>query len=225
MLYMRGQARDYDEWAGLTGDPTWAWDRVLPIFKGTEDYWGGADEAHGSGGEWRVEQQRLSWEILDAFRDAAAEVGIPKIDDFNRGDNEGSSRFEVNQRRGVRWNATKAFLRPIRRRKNLTVLTGAPVRRVRLGRNAAGATEAQGVELYQGNDVVFAEARCETLVAAGSIGSPHILQFSGIGPGALLQAHDIPVVHDLPGVGGNLQDHLQLRTAFKVQNALALWFL
>jgi len=222
MLYMRGQARDYDEWARLTGDPTWSWDRVLPIFKGTEDYWGGADEAHGAGGEWRVEQQRLSWEILDAFRDAAAEVGIPKIDDFNRGDNEGSSRFEVNQRRGVRWNATKAFLRPIRGRKNLTVLTGAPVRRVRLGRSAAGATEAQGVEFYQGNDVVFAEARCETLLAAGSIGSPHILQFSGIGPGALLQANDIPVVHDLPGVGGNLQDHLQLRTAFKVQNALTL---
>jgi choline dehydrogenase len=222
MLYMRGQARDYDQWAELTGDPTWSWNSVLPIFKGTEDYWGGADEVHGTGGEWRVERQRLSWEILDAFRDAAAEIGIPKIEDFNRGDNEGSSRFEVNQRRGVRWNATKAFLRPVRHRKNLTVLTGAPVRRVRLGRSAAGATEAQGVELYRGNDVVFAEARCETILAAGSIGSPHILQFSGIGPGSVLQAHDIPVVHDLPGVGGNLQDHLQLRTAFKVQNALTL---
>jgi choline dehydrogenase len=222
MLYMRGQARDYDEWARLTGDPTWSWDSVLPLFKGTEDYWRGADEVHGTEGEWRVEQQRLSWEILDAFRDAAAEVGIPKIEDFNRGDNEGSSRFEVNQRRGVRWNATKAFLRPIRGRKNLTVLTGAPVRRVRLGRGAAGATEAQGVEFYRGSEVVFAEARCETLLAAGSIGSPHILQFSGIGPGALLQGHDLPVVHDLPGVGGNLQDHLQLRTAYKVQDALTL---
>jgi choline dehydrogenase len=222
MLYMRGQARDYDGWAQLTGDPSWSWDRVLPVFKGTEDYWRGADEVHGAGGEWRVEQQRLSWEILDAFRDAAAELGVPKIDDFNRGDNEGSSRFEVNQRRGVRWNATKAFLRPVRGRKNLTVLTDAPVRRVRFGRNAAGAIEAQGVELYRGNDVVFAEARCETILAAGSIGSPHILQFSGVGPGADLQAHDIPVVHDLPGVGGNLADHLQLRTAFKVQNALTL---
>ena len=222
MLYMRGQARDYNEWARLTGDPTWAWDSVLPIFKGTEDYWGGADEAHGTGGEWRVEKQRLSWEILDAFRDAAEEIGVPKIDDFNRGDNEGSSRFEVNQRRGVRWNATKAFLRPVIRRKNLTVLTGAAVKRVRFGHNAAGAPEAQGVELYRGKEVVFAEARCETILAAGSIGSPHILQFSGVGPGAALQAHDIPVVHDLPGVGGNLQDHLQLRTAFKVQNALTL---
>ena len=222
MLYMRGQARDYDEWARITGDPSWSWHSVLPIFKGTEDHWRGADDVHGSGGEWRVEQQRLSWEILDAFRDAAAEVGIPKIEDFNRGDNEGSSRFEVNQRRGVRWSATKAFLRPVERRKNLTVLTGAPVHRLRLGRDAAGATEAQGVEFYRGDDVVFAEARCETILAAGSIGSPHILQFSGIGPGAHLQAHGIPVVHHLPGVGGNLQDHLQLRTAFKVQNVLTL---
>ncbi len=222
MLYMRGQAGDYDEWARLTGDPTWSWEDVLPVFKGTEDYWRGADEVHGTGGEWRVEQQRLSWEILDAFRDAAFEVGIAKIEDFNRGDNTGSSRFEVNQRRGVRWNATKAFLRPIKGRKNLTVLTGAPVRRLRLGRGADGTTEAQGVELYRGNEIVFAEARCETILAAGAIGSPHILQFSGIGPGAHLQAHDIPVVHDLPGVGGNLQDHLQLRTAFKVQNVLTL---
>ncbi|HET7504246.1 MAG TPA: GMC oxidoreductase, partial [Kofleriaceae bacterium] len=147
---------------------------------------------------------------------------IAKIDDFNRGDNEGSSRFEVNQRRGVRWNATKAFLRPIEMRKNLTVLTGAPVHRLRLGRGAAGATEAQGVELFRGDDVVFAEARCETILAAGSIGSPHILQFSGIGPGDHLHAHGIPVVHDLPGVGANLQDHLQLRSAFKVQNVLTL---
>ncbi len=222
MLYMRGQARDYDEWASLCGDPTWSWDSVLPLFKGTEDYWRGADEAHGAGGEWRVEQQRLSWDILDAFRDAAAEVGIPKIDDFNRGDNEGSARFEVNQRRGVRWSATKAFLRPVLGRKNLTVRTGAPVRRVRIGRGADGAPEARGVELYEGDEVVFAEARCETILTAGAIGSPHILQFSGIGPGAHLQAHEIPVEHDLPGVGGNLQDHLQLRTAFKVQNARTL---
>jgi choline dehydrogenase len=219
---MRGQARDYDEWARLTGDPSWSWDAVLPIFKGTENYWRGADEVHGASGEWRVEQQRLSWEILDAFRDAATEVGIAKIDDFNRGDNEGSSRFEVNQRRGVRWNATKAFLRPIARRKNLTVLTLAQVHRLRLGRSAAGATEAQGVELFRGKDIVFAEARCETILAAGSIGTPHILQFSGIGPAAHLQAHGVPVVHDLPGVGGNLQDHLQLRTMFKVQNVLTL---
>jgi choline dehydrogenase len=222
MLYMRGQARDYDEWARLAGDPSWSWESVLPVFKRTEDHWRGADEVHGAGGEWRVERQRLSWEILDAFRDAAAEVGIARIEDFNRGDNEGSSRFEVNQRRGVRWNATKAFLRPVEGRRNLTVLTDAPVRRLRLGRSATGAPEAQGVELYRGEEVVFAEARCETLLAAGAIGSPHILQFSGIGPGAHLQAQGVPVVHDLPGVGGNLQDHLQLRSAFRVKNVLTL---
>jgi choline dehydrogenase len=211
MLYMRGQARDYDEWARLSGDPSWSWDRVLPIFKGTENYWGGESETHGDKGEWRVEKQRLSWEILDAWRDAAEEAGIAKIEDFNRGDNEGSSRFEVNQRRGVRWNATKAFLRPIKGRKNLTVLTGAQVHRLRLGQSAAGATEAKGVEFYRGKEIVFAEARCETLLAAGSIGTPHILQFSGIGPAAHLQEHGIPVVHDLPGVGENLRDHYAVR--------------
>ena len=222
MLYMRGQQRDYDEWASLSGDPSWAWDRVLPIFKRSEDYWDGESDKHGAGGEWRVEKQRLSWEILDAFRDAAEEAGIAKIDDFNRGDNEGSAHFEVNQKRGVRWSATKAFLRPIQHRKNLTVLTGAQVHRLRLGKSATGEPEARGVEFYQGDALVFAEARCETILAAGSIGSPHILQFSGIGPVAQLQAHGVPVVHDLPGVGGNLQDHLQLRTAFKLKNVLTL---
>ncbi|HET9623405.1 MAG TPA: GMC family oxidoreductase N-terminal domain-containing protein [Kofleriaceae bacterium] len=222
MLYMRGQARDYDEWAQITGDASWSWHGVLPIFKGTESYWRGGDDVHGADGEWRVERQRLTWSILDAWRDAAEEVGIPKIDDFNRGDNEGSSRFEVNQRRGVRWNATKAFLRPVEHRKNLTVLTGAPVHRVRFGRTAAGAVEALGVEIYRGDEVVFAEARRETLLAAGAIGSPHILQFSGVGPADHLRALGIAVEHDLPGVGGNLQDHLQLRTAFKVQDVLTL---
>ncbi len=222
MLYMRGQARDYDEWARLSGDPSWSWERVLPVFKQTEDHWRGADEQHGAGGEWRVEQQRLSWEILEAFCRAAEEVGIRPIEDFNRGDNGGSSRFEVNQRRGVRWNATKAFLRPAAGRRNLTVLTGSPVRRLRLGRGASGGCEAQGVEFYRGEEVVFAEARRETILAAGSIGSPHILQFSGVGPGAHLQATGVPVVHDLPGVGGNLHDHLQLRTAYKVKDVVTL---
>src|SRR5512147_2744193 len=172
MLYLRGQERDYDEWARLCADSSWSWRNVLPLFKKHEDHWRGADAAHGAGGEWRVERQRLSWEILDAFREAAVEAGIAKIEDFNRGDNEGSSRFEVNQRRGVRWNTVKAFLRPIKGRKNLTVLTGAPVRRLRLGRGADGATEAQGVEFYRGDQVVFAEARCETVLATGAIGFP-----------------------------------------------------
>jgi len=222
MLYMRGQARDYDEWARLCGDPGWSWEQVLPVFKATEDSWRGAGPLHGAGGEWRVELQRLRWEILDAWRDAAAEMGIPKIDDFNGGDNEGSSRFEVNQRRGVRWNVTKAFLRPAAGRRNLTVLTGATVRRVRLCKGATGGLEAQGVELLRDGEAIYAEARGETLLTAGAIGSPHLLQLSGIGPAAHLQAHGLAVLHDLPGVGENLQDHLQLRSAYKVKGVLTL---
>ena len=224
MLYLRGQARDYDEWAQLTGDARWSWQNVLPVFRQSEDHWGGADEFHGArdasdgaGHEWRVERQRLSWEILDAFRDAAVEAGIAKIDDFNRGDNAGSSRFEVNQRRGVRVSASKAFLRPAMARANLTVLTNVHVKKLRLeGRRVLG------VEFFQGHDEVFAAARRETILAAGSIGSPQLLQLSGIGPGALLHRHGIAVAHDLPGVGENLQDHLQLRMAFKIKNALTL---
>jgi choline dehydrogenase len=216
MVYMRGQARDYDEWESL-GNPGWGWNEVLPVFKRSEDYHLGADAAHGAGGEWRVERQRLSWEILDAFREAMAEAGIPKIGDFNRGDNEGSGLFEVNQRRGVRWNASKAFLRPAMKRRNLAVLTDAQALRLRLeGRRVAG------VEFSRGGEEMFAGARVETVLAAGAIGSPQILQLSGIGPGALLRRHGIPVAHDMPGVGENLQDHLQLRMAFKVKNVRTL---
>lgn len=217
MVYMRGQRHDYDGWAALTGDPGWSWDSVLPVFKRTEDHYKGATEFHGAGGEWRVEQQRLGWEILDAVQAAGEELGIPRIDDFNRGDNEGSSKFEVNQRRGVRWSAVKAFLRPAAHRKNLTVLTDALVTRLRLE-----GGRVRGVELVRGGEDLVAEARIETLLAAGAIGSPQLLQLSGIGPGNLLAAHGIPVKHDLPGVGENLQDHLQLRMAFKVRNVRTL---
>ena len=216
MVYMRGQAHDYQEWEAR-GNPGWGWDDVLPVFKRSEDHHLGADAAHGSGGEWRVEQQRLSWEILDAFREAMNEAGIPKIRDFNRGDNEGSGLFEVNQKRGVRWNASKAFLRPAMRRPNLTVLTNSQVRRLRLARK-----RAVGVEFSQGGEETFAAARVETVLAAGSIGSPQILQLSGIGPAALLREHGIAVAHELKGVGENLQDHLQLRMAFKVKNVRTL---
>jgi choline dehydrogenase len=216
MVYMRGQARDYDEWKSL-GNPGWGWNDVLPVFRRSEDYHLGADAAHGSGGEWRVERQRLSWEILDAYREAMAEAGIPKIGDFNRGDNEGSSLFEVNQRRGVRWNTSKAFLRPVMRRPNLTVLTNWQVRRLRFA-----GKRAVGVEFSQDGEEVFAGAHIETVLAAGAIGSPQILQLSGIGPAALLGAHGIPVVHESRGVGENLQDHLQLRMAFKVKNVRTL---
>ena len=216
MLYLRGQARDYDEWAQLSGDSAWAWQNVLPVFMGVEDHWRGADEKHGEGGEWRVETPRARWEIIEAFRDAAVESGIPWTDDFNRGNNEGVSRFEVNQKSGVRWSASKAFLRPAMKRPNLTVMTGALVRKIRFA-----GRRALGIEYFQGNEEVFAEARRETILSAGAIGSPQILQLSGIGPGALLARHGIPVVHDLPA-GENLQDHLQLRMAFKVKNALTL---
>ncbi len=217
MLYLRGQARDYDEWARLANDPSWSWESVLPVFKRSEDSHRGADALHGAGGEWRVERQRLSWEILDAFRAAMVQAGIPQTDDFNRGDNHGAGFFEVNQRRGVRWSAAKGFLKPVMHRPNLTVVTDALVERVRLdGRRAAG------IELVRGGEREFAEARIETILAAGAIGSPQLLQLSGVGSGALLQRHGIAVAHDLPGVGENLQDHLQLRTAFKVQNVVTL---
>ena len=217
MLYLRGQRRDYDEWARLTGDPGWAWESVLPIFKRSEDHHLGASDAHGAGGEWRVERQRLSWELLVAYREAMAQAGIPKVDDFNRGDNEGCAFFEVNQRCGVRWSATKGFLRPALSRPNLTVMTDVLVKRVRLdGRRAAG------IEFLRGNEEAFAATRIETILAAGAIGSPQLLQLSGVGSGAALQAHGIPVAHELPGVGENLQDHLQLRMVFKVKNAVTL---
>ncbi len=223
MLYLRGQSRDYDEWARQTGDPGWSWQNVLPVFKESEDHWGGANEFHGAriatdsaGHEWRVERQRLSWEILDAFRNAAAEAGIVKIEDFNCGDNSGSAKFEVNQKSGVRVSSAKAFLRPAMRRPNLTVITLAQVKKLRIE-----ARRALGVEFFQGNEEVYAAARRETILAAGAIGSPQILQLSGVGPGALLTQHGIPVVHEL-AVGENLQDHLQLRAAFKVKNVRTL---
>jgi choline dehydrogenase len=177
----------------------------------------GASDAHGAGGEWRVEQQRLEWAILNSFRTAMTESRIPLTDDFNRGDNEGAGKFEVNQRRGVRLNTAKAFLHPIASRTNLTVVTDVLVTRLLLeGRRATG------VEFECGGTRQFAEARIETLLAAGSIGSPQILQLSGIGPAPLLQQHGIEVLHELPGVGENLQDHLQLRMGFKVRNVLTL---
>ncbi len=217
MIYMRGQKRDYDEWARLSGDRAWAWDNVLPLFKSVEDYHRGADEWHGSGGQWRVESQRLSWEILNAFQAAAAETGIPSVQDFNRGDNFGCGPFEVNQRMGVRLSASTAFLKPVLHRPNLTVLTEAVARRVlfREGR-------AVGVEFDHQGAVNKAMASGEVILAAGSIGSPQLLQLSGVGPRALLDSLGIPVVHALEGVGANLHDHLQLRLAFRVKNTRTL---
>ena len=217
MIYMRGQRSDYDHWASL-GNRGWGWDDVLPVFMRSEDYQHGADECHGVGGEMRVEERRVSWEILDAWRDAAEECGIPKIAEFNRGDNFGNAYFQMNQRGGRRWSGTKAYLRPVMHRPNLTVRTGAQVRRiaVELG---DGGPRATGIELVTGERL---SARREVILAAGAIGSPQILQLSGIGPGSLLQTHGIGVVNDLPGVGENLHDHLQIRNIYKVKNTVTL---
>ncbi len=225
MLSLRGQVRDYEEWAQLTGDSRWNWDSVLPVFKQSESYWRGADEFHGDRGEWRVEKQRLHWDVLDRYVEAAQQAGIPFTSDYNRGDNFGIGHFEVNQKKGVRWNAAKAMLRPVQHRSNLKVGTGALIDKL-----VMSGREAQGVEFRLGNQACRASARIETILTAGAIGSPTILQRSGIGPAALLQEQGVPPVLDLPGVGANLQDHLQLRMIFKVhgirtlnQSANSLW--
>lgn len=223
MIYMRGQARDYDQWADITGDAGWRWDQSLPFFKKHEDYYKGADAVHGEGGEWRVERQRLRWDVLDAFAQAAQQAGIPHSEDFNRGDNEGVGYFQVNQKNGWRWNTAKAFLRPIcYGRPNFEMWTNAHVKRLRLARGANGELRCEGAEVWTGNELVQARATRQVLVCAGSIGSPQLLQLSGIGPGALLRQHGIEVLHDLPGVGENLQDHLQIRAVFKVQGVTTL---
>jgi choline dehydrogenase len=216
MIYMRGQARDYDGWAAQ-GNTGWGWKDVLAQFKRSENHYAGDTEMHGAGGEWRVEQQRLSWGILDAFRQAAAETGIASIDDFNGGDNEGCSYFQVNQKRGVRWNASKAFLRPIAQRKNLTVMTGVEASRIELENGRATGVVAR-VEQREH----LLRARREIILCCGAIGSPSLLQRSGIGPRPLLEKLGIGVRHELPGVGENLQDHLQLRLIYKVSNGQTL---
>ena len=251
MIYMRGQARDYDQWAQLTGDASWQWDKALPYFKLHEDHYKGATALHGArgaqaellkdagttyrqtlrhhqaGGEWRVEKQRLRWDVLDAFAEAATQAGIPATDDFNRGDNSGVGYFEVNQKAGWRWNTAKAFLRPTcYARPNFELWTGAQVSKLIIEKNT-GADNSRplrctGLQVWNGSEMVTVQARAEVILSAGAIGSPQILQLSGLGPAALSQALGIPVVQDTPGVGENLQDHLQIRTVFKVQGAVTL---
>jgi choline dehydrogenase len=236
MIYMRGQRRDYDGWAEAVGDANWRWEHCLPYFRLHEDHWRGADECHGAGGrmgefaarhgangEWRVEQQRLSWAVLDAFAQAAQQAGIPATTDFNRGNNEGVGYFEVNQRGGIRWNASKAFLRPVVKRPNLQVWTGAQVSRL-LIEHGGDRPRVTGIEALpvQGGEPVQAFAAREVVMAAGAVGTPQILQLSGIGPEDLLGRHGIAVQHALPGVGGNLQDHLQIRAVFQVDGVKTL---
>ncbi|HVX92217.1 MAG TPA: GMC family oxidoreductase N-terminal domain-containing protein [Xanthobacteraceae bacterium] len=216
MIYMRGQAADYDHWRqlGLTG---WGWDDVLPYFKRHEDHFLGAGEHHAVGGEWRIEPPRLRWDILDAYRAAAAEAGVAPIADFNTGDNEGSSYFHVNQKRGRRWSAARGFLKPVLRRPNLRLETGCLVE----GVTFAGK-RATGVRWRRAGVTRSARCRGEVILAAGSIGSTQLLLLSGVGPGAQLQGFGIPVVLERAGVGENLQDHLQLRMIYRVSGVRTL---
>jgi choline dehydrogenase len=247
MIYMRGQARDYDQWAQLTGDETWSWRNTLPWFKLHEDHYKGANAAHGAkgtpselletpgdaadavwrqvlrhhqaGGEWRVEKQRLRWDVLDAFALAAQEAGIAATDDFNCGDNEGVGYFEVNQKAGWRWNTAKAFLRPTcLQRSNFTLLTGCQASRLLFD----GQRRCTGVQLWDGQQSSEVRATAEVILCAGAIGSPQLLELSGIGAAERLQELGIPLVHELPGVGENLQDHLQIRSVYRVSNTRTL---
>jgi choline dehydrogenase-like flavoprotein len=216
MIYMRGQAADYDGWrqAGHTG---WGWDEVLPLFRKAEDHFAGESAFHGSGGEVRVERQRLHWQVLDAFRDAAIEYGVPASDDFNTGDNEGVGYFQVTQRRGWRWSAADAFLKPVRSRANLKVVTGALADRLVIEQGRAA-----GVRYLLGDEERVARARGEVLLAAGAIGSPAVLERSGIGDAAHLASLGIAPVLDNSHVGANLQDHLQIRCAWQVSGVPTL---
>jgi choline dehydrogenase len=253
MIYMRGQSRDYDQWAQLTGDANWQWQNCLPYFKFHEDHHQGASAAHGAkgiapyllqsdahgdrastdyfkllkarqaGGEWRIEKQRLSWGVLDAFSLAAQQAGVPATSDFNQGNNEGVGYFDVNQKQGWRWNTAQAFLRPTcYARPNFELWTQAQVAGLVIEQDADGGKRCSGVKVWDGHQMVTATATREVALSAGSIGSAHILQLSGIGPAQELASHGVQPRHDLPGVGANLQDHLQIRSVYKVKNAKTL---
>ena len=215
MIYMLGQATDYDQWRQL-GLPGWSWSDVRPFFRKHVDHFL-KSEHHAAGGEWRVEYPRLSWEILDAFRDSAIQYGIPAIDDFNTGDNEGICYFHVNQKRGRRWSAARGFLKPVLHRRNLRLETGCLVERLELA-----GKRTVGVHWRQNGVACSARCHGEVILAAGAIGSPHLMMLSGIGPAEQLTKFGIPVVLDKPGVGANLHDHLQLRMIFKVSGVKTL---
>ena len=248
MIYMRGQARDYDGWAQLLGDESWSWNNNLPYFKMHEDHHKGASALHGAhgseadllqtanspyhevlrhrkaGGEWRVDKQRLRWDVLEAFARAAQQAGIPATDDFNTGDNEGVGYFEVNQKKGWRWNTAKAFLRPTcYGRPNFEMWTSAQASKLVLQGGTDGEPlRCTGVQVWNGHEMVTASARREVILSAGAVASPQLLQLSGLGPAQVLQSHGVAVVKDMAGVGANLQDHLQIRAVFKVKNTTTL---
>ncbi len=213
MIYMRGQRQDYDGW----GLPGWRWRDVLPRFKKSEDYFAGENEYHGAGGELRVEQQRLRWQVLDTWRDACSEYGIPPTEDFNTGDNEGVGLFHVNQVRGVRCSARRAFLKPVQQRENLHIATGVVVDRL-----VWDGDRVAGLEAIIDGQQQRIPTDGEVILAAGAVSSPGILQRSGIGGEEPLRKAGIACRHRLEGVGGNLQDHLQIRVQFRVENTITL---
>ena len=221
MIYMRGQVGDYESWVQATGDDAWSWENALKRYKSFEDYHGAANQWHGKGGEWTVSKQRLRWPIMDRFKDAAVEAGIPASDDFNRGDNFGVGYFDVSQRKGWRLNTSKAFLKDAMKRSNLTVITEAVVTKLIIDPDTKNCN---GVE-YQKNGAIhqsLINQSGEVILSAGAIGSVQVLERSGIGSAALLNKLGIPVMADLPGVGENLQDHLQLRMVYKVSGIKTL---
>jgi choline dehydrogenase len=215
-IYIRGQAADYEYWRDL-GNDGWGWSDLLPYFKKSEDQVHGADDVHGAGGALPVTDQRNRMPLLDVFIHAAAEAGIPITSDFNRGDNEGCGYFQVNQRNGIRWSSATAFLRPVKSRSNLKIITGALVERIRLNQK-----KADGIDLSLNREHATVRARGEVILAAGTIGSPHLLQVSGIGPEALLRQRGIEIVHDLPGVGKNLQEHAVVKCVYRVSGIATL---
>ncbi|MGD9879886.1 MAG: GMC family oxidoreductase [Reyranella sp.] len=216
MISMRGQAQDYDCWRQL-GLPGWGWDDVRAAFKRLDNHFLGDTEHHGASGEWRVEEPRVRWDVLDAVARAAAEMGIPRTDDFNTGDNTGVGYFHVNQKRGVRWSAARAFLKPVLGRSNLRLETGVLVEKL-----VFEGKRAVGVTFRQNGRLVEARTRGEIILSAGAIASPQILQLSGVGPADRLAELGIPLVCDKPGVGNNLQDHLQQRAIYKVHGVKTL---
>ena len=216
MISMRGQAEDYDHWRqlGLNG---WGWNDVFPVFKRLDDHFMGDGDHHGVGGEWRVEAPRLRWQVLDAIGEAAVQMGVPRSLDFNTGDNTGVGYFHVNQKRGFRWSAARGFLKPVLHRPNLRLETNVLVEKILFE-----GTRAVGVRFRQGDRVVEARTAGEVILSAGSIGSTQLLQLSGIGPAEWLRDLGIPTVLDKPGVGHNLQDHLQQRAIYKVKGVKTL---
>ena len=216
MIYMRGQANDYDQWRQM-GNEGWSWDDVLPYFKNMEDSYEGENKFHGSGGEWKVNQQRLSWEVLDSFKEATIEAGIPQVDDFNEGNNFGVSYFKVNQNDGLRWNTVKAFLKPVKNRKNLRVISKCEVSKIILKNK-----KAKGVKVFMNGKSEEIYVNREIILSSGSIGSPKILELSGIGNPNILSKLGIDTEVESKNIGENLQDHLQLRVIYELENAKTL---